>query len=114
MSRRLHEMTDEDLWIEGSLVPPEHKGQWQLDNCRCLGECNGKRMMSQNDGRMDLPVDNEKHEPWCHVIKKDSGKGALFCSNCPKGKCMLSSVLNAWKRKKSGKNLTNQPQKKAG
>ena len=80
-------MTDEDLWIEGSLVPPEHEGQWQLDNHRCLGECNGKRMMSQNDGRMDLTVDNKKHEPWCHVMKRDSGKGALFCSNCPKGKC---------------------------
>jgi len=56
-------MTDEDLWIEGSLVPPEHEGQWQLDNHRCLGECNGKRTMSQNDGRLDLTVDNEKHEP---------------------------------------------------
>ena len=77
VSMRLHEMTDENLWIEESLVPPEHEGQWQLDNCRCLGECNGKRTMSQNDGRLDLTVDNKKHEPWCYVIKKDSGKGGI-------------------------------------
>ena len=92
-------MTDEDLWIEESLVPPEHEGQWQLDNCRCLGECNGKRTMSQNDGRLDLTVDNKKHEPWCYVIKKDSGKGALFCSNCPEGKCDVVICFECMEKK---------------
>ena len=88
-------MTNEDLWIEGSLVPPEHEGQWQLDNYRCLGECNGKRTMSQNDGRLDLTVDDEKHEPWCHVIKKIQERGHCSVATVQKENVMLSSALNA-------------------
>ena len=107
-------MTDEDLCIEESLVPPEHEGQWQLENHRCLEECIGKRIMSQNDGRLDLTVDNEKHELWCYVIKKIQERGHCSVATVQKENVMLSSALNAWKRKQSRMNLTNQPQKKAG
>ena len=68
--------------------------------------------MSQNDGRMDLPVGNEKHEPWCCVIKKDSGKGALFCSNCPKGKCDVVICFECMEKKTVWKEFDKSATKK--
>ena len=61
---------------------------------------------------MDLTVDNKKHEPWCCVIKKDSGKGALFCSNCPKGECDVVICFECRKKKTVWKEFNRSATKK--
>ena len=44
--------------------------------------------------------------------KKIRERGHCSVATVQKENVMLSSALNAWKRKQSGTNLTNQPQKR--
>ena len=80
--RRLHLMKDnEDLTIRKQSLLMADDEEHPMFNCRCLGGCNGKRMLNHDE------KEQIKKEPWKHAMEKGSGATICFCSNCPQGKC---------------------------